>query len=117
MGVLGGGQRLAHELEAGHQGLEDAGGAHFVGAGAALDMAGDFPLGVDQGQGVQGHEDQDAHQCHEDAQELRVDHRSISGMTRSRLPRMDTASARSVPWLSSAKRLRFEKLGARSLTR
>ena len=30
---------------------------------------------------------------------------------------METASARSVPWASSAKRLRFEKLGERSLTR
>jgi hypothetical protein len=49
--------------------------------------------------------------------ESQTDYRSISGITRSRLPRSASASGNRVPREHSRNRLRFEKLGERNLRR
>ena len=117
-------QLLADQLARVGEGLQQPVRPDLVGPGPPLDEPGHFPLGVEEHEAVHAQEGHDGRECRDHLSERvgerfrqQGHHRSISGMTRSRLPRMDTASASSVPRASSANRLRFENPGARSLTR
>ncbi len=124
VGAERGDQLLAHQLAGIRQGLEQAVGPDLIGPRPPLDEPGHFPLRIKKDNAVDPQEGHDGRERGEHVpqgvgQQFRelCRHRSISGITRSRLPIMDTASARSVPWASSANRLRLENPGERSLTR
>src|SRR5208337_5008931 len=116
-------QLLAHEFDGVGQGLKQALRSDVERAWPQLHVTGHLALHPDEDEGIQPDEGEHEHQpqdkAHRRIGEERKEgvHRSISGMTRSRLPRMDTASASIVPRASSQKRLKLENPGARSLTR
>ena len=101
---------LDEEFDAISHGLEPAAVAGLVGAGAALDAPGDFALGEHQVGGVGADEGADTDEVQQDPDGLegKESHgrtraqRSMSGITRSRLPIMARASGRIMPLLASS---------------
>ena len=119
---------LPQELEHVGNGLDETEGSHFLGTDPPLHMPGDLPLRPGQQKGVDDHKRQNPDKTDDHLARIRArhieqfvyhsqTHLSISGITRSRLPRMATASARRTPWASSGKIIRLEKEGTRHFIR